>query len=96
MVPAGNLTGCLTSKAAGQGGLTSFCSKEHINEICSNPTVSELQGANGKQSRAATNKYLAWRWVKLHKLLYPREIGDCVKADHEGVLINTISQAKRA
>lgn len=88
--------GCLTSKAAGWEGLTSFCSKEHINEICSNPPVSGLQGANGKQSRAAMNKYLAWRWRKLYKLLYPREKGDPVKADHEGVLTNRTTQAKRA
>lgn len=88
--------GCLASKAAGWEGLTSFCSKEHINEICSNPTVSELQGGNGKQSRAAMNKYLAWRWIKLYNLSYPREIGDCVKADHEGVLTNMTTQANRA
>jgi len=52
MVPAGNLslTGCLTSKAAGQRSLTSFYLKEHIDEIRSNPTILELQEVNGKQS----------------------------------------------
>lgn len=42
--------GSLALKAAGQGGLTSFYLKEHINEIHNNPAVSELQEVNGKQS----------------------------------------------